>query len=160
MVKPTITVAEPRGNLMKLGMVSFIKHGGGTLRVNQILATDGHNLFLIKNGQNPAVAAKGGAARDLYKRFHGAEPRNARHVTIEEPKGQLVSMGEVSQINYRPQAPSQHTGTEFYHKSGDTGERTLKSNLILAKDAGQNYFLIKQNPGSRYPYVNERGIIG
>jgi hypothetical protein len=98
-------------------------------------------------------------AQELYRDFHGTNPRGARMVKVPYPQRALMKLGEVSQINYRPSAPSQHNGTEFFHKSGDTGDRMLKSNLILATD-GENLFLIKSDPNSRYPYVNERGIIG
>lgn len=159
-------------------------------------------------------------ALNIYKNFHGVEPRRARQVRIESPEGPLMKLGTLSEIRYRPDSPSQHKGTEFYHESGDTGDRVLKSNLILATEAntqaiekkkanriryespkgnlmklgslsgikfdngkwianssyllasdgsnlylistggGRNLYLIKIDPNSRYPYVDERGIIG
>jgi hypothetical protein len=51
-------------------------------------------------------------------------------------------------------------GTEFYHISGDTGEKTLKSNLILATDSkGKNLYLLRDRK-SKFPVFTERGIIG
>ena len=44
---------------------------------------------------------------------------------------------------------------------GDTGERKLKTNLILATDKkGRNLYLVRKNKNSSYPKFTDRGIIG
>jgi hypothetical protein len=98
---------------------------------------------------------------ELYESFHGNPPMRLRRVRYEPPEGPLVKLGVLAQISYRPEFPSRHKGTEFYHTAGDTGEKVLKSNLILATDQdGRNLYLIKMDPESRYPHVTNRGIIG
>lgn len=99
---------------------------------------------------------------NLYKSFHGAEPMRVRKIKFDEPnpKEPLIKIGRLSQLNYIPEFPSKKSGTEFYHISGDTGEKTLKSNLILATDSkGKNLYLLKDKR-SRYPVFSGRGILG
>ena len=97
----------------------------------------------------------------LYEQFHGARPKGARVIEFVNPKGTLIKIGKLSEIRYCPDKPSKHAGTEFYHKSGDTGEKMLKTNLILATDQkGENLYLIKNDPRMKRPYFSDRGIIG
>lgn len=98
----------------------------------------------------------------LYKKFHGTLPTRTRKVTYEppNPKQPLIKLGRLSQINYVPEFPSKRIGVEYYHQSGDTGVKKLKSNLILATDLkGKNLYLIRDGK-SKYPIVTGRGIIG
>ena len=98
----------------------------------------------------------------LYESFHGSPPLRQRKISYEPPpKGKpLVKVGRISQINYIPEFPSKKSGTEFYHLSGDTGEKTLKSNLILATDQdGKNLYLLKDKK-SKHPFFSSRGLIG
>jgi len=97
---------------------------------------------------------------NLYKSFHGVDP--VRKVTgyYEPPPRELIVIGELSQINYKP-IRGQHVGTEFYHKSGDTGETMKPTNLILATDKqGKNLYLIRKNKNGKFPVFTSRGIIG
>ena len=96
----------------------------------------------------------------LYEAFHGNPPKGTRVVNYENPKGTLIKIGRLSEIKYKPEYPSQHKGVEFYHKAGDTGNRMLKSNMILATDSkGKNLYLIKDKK-TKYPVFTGRGIIG
>lgn len=98
---------------------------------------------------------------ELYESFHGNPPMRVSRMHYEPPKGTLVKLGTLAELHYRPEFPSQHKGTEFYHTAGDTGEKVLKSNLILATDQkGKNLYLLKIDSKSRYPFVSSRGIIG
>jgi hypothetical protein len=95
----------------------------------------------------------------LYESFHGVAPIRKRKVFYNPPTGDLLSIGELSQINYKP-TRGRYSNTEFYHKSGDTGEKILKTNLILATDKdGKNLYLLRKN-NSKYPVFTDRGIIG
>ena len=97
---------------------------------------------------------------NLYKSFHGVDPVRQKPVYYQPPPKQLISIGELSQINYKP-TRGQYVGTEFYHKSGDLGERTIKTNLILATDPeGKNLYLVRKNKDSKYPLFSNRGILG
>ena len=98
----------------------------------------------------------------LYESFHGNPPKGVRKVFYNPPSSvePLVKIGDLSEIRYRPTEPSQYSGTEFYHKSGDTGEQILKTNLILATDAkGENLYLVRDKDIKR-PFFNDMGIIG
>ena len=98
----------------------------------------------------------------LYENFHNAKPKGIRKVFYEPPpKGQpLVKLGILTRLDYRPEAPSKKANVEFYHYSGDTGATERKSNLILCTDKqGRNIYLVKDKD-SKFPYVNERGVIG
>jgi len=97
----------------------------------------------------------------LYQRFHGVPPRTKRIVKFNNPKGPLIKIGNVSRIDYVPGENSHHRGINFYHHLGDTGDRKLRTNWILATDeSGKNFYLLKDNPKSSYPVFTERGIIG
>jgi len=99
--------------------------------------------------------------KNLYEDFHGARPIRERMVDLPEPKGKLIKIGKLVRLEYEPDYPSQYQGTRFYHNSGDTGTKKLKTNLILCTDEeGKNLFLIKANPKAKHPYFSERGIIG
>lgn len=98
----------------------------------------------------------------LFEAFHGVQPQSAKTVFYEAPDKSkpLLKIGDISQLNYRPTGPSLKKGTEFYHKSGDTGNRMLKTNLILATDQkGKNLYLLKKSR-SKYPVFTSRGVIG
>lgn len=96
----------------------------------------------------------------LYESFHGSKPARKRMVNYENPTGPLIKIGRIRRIDYEPEFPSKHRGTQFYHMAGDTGSRKLPSNMILACDSkGENFYLIKDKPG-KYPNFSERGIIG
>ena len=75
-------------------------------------------------------------AKDIYKDFHGVAPKKARPVRVESPEGPLMKLGTLSEIRYRPDSPSKHKGTEFYHESGDTGDPLFSKPgmLPMAKD--------------------------
>ena len=97
----------------------------------------------------------------LYEAFHRVSPIRKRKVFFEPPNGELVKIGDLSEIRYRPTAPSKYAGTEFFHKSGDVGSNVLKTNLILATDkSGKNLYLVKKDKNVKRPYFSGRGIIG
>lgn len=97
----------------------------------------------------------------LYQSFHGVPPSRKTKVFYQEPGGELLKIGDLSEIRYQPTSPSKHTGTEFYHKSGDTGQSVLKTNLVLATDKqGRNLYLVKKDKKVKRPYFSSRGIIG
>jgi hypothetical protein len=98
-------------------------------------------------------------ASNLYESFHGVAPVRKRKVYYEAPPKELICIGILSEIRYKP-VRGKHVGTEFFHRSGDTGEKTLKSNLVLATDSeGKNLYLLKKTKGS-LPRFTNRGIIG
>ncbi len=97
----------------------------------------------------------------LYQAFHGVPPSRKTKVFYEEPKEELLKVGDLSEIRYKPTSPSKHEGVEFYHKSGDTGQTVLKTNLVLATDkSGRNLYLVKKDKNVKRPYFSSRGIIG
>lgn len=109
---------------------------------------------------NPTTIKLKNPHSDLYESFHGSKPARKRMVSYENPTGPLIKIGRIRRIDYEPEFPSKHRGTQFYHMSGDTGSRKLPSNLILATDEkGENFYLIKDKPG-KYPLFSERGILG
>ena len=106
--------------------------------------------------ENPRNLANNG----LYKGFHGVEPSRKTKVYYEPPPKELLQIGNITQINYRPRKPSKRNNEEYYHKAGDLGERTIKTNLILATDKeGHNLYLVKAK-NTKYPVFTDRGIIG
>lgn len=112
-----------------------------------------HYSYLVNFSENNPVAS------NLYKSFHGVAPVRKRKVYYEAPPKELICIGVLSEIRYKP-VRGKHVGTEFFHKSGDTGEKTLKSNLVLATDSeGKNLYLLKKTKGG-YPRFTNRGIIG
>lgn len=113
-----------------------------------------HYAYLtdFKEKENPV-------ASNLYESFHGVAPVRKRKVYYEAPPKELICIGVLSEIRYKP-VRGKHVGTEFFHRSGDTGEKTLKSNLILATDSeGKNLYLLKKTK-SGLPRFTNRGIIG
>ncbi len=96
----------------------------------------------------------------LYQAFHGIPESRKTKVYYEEPPKEVIAIGELRQLNYRP-IRGQHKNQEFYHKSGDTGESKLKTNLILATDKhGRNLYLVKKDKSIKRPVFTGRGIIG
>ncbi len=117
----------------------------------------GRRAVWYQTAYNPV--GRGGSG-GLFQSFHGAPPANLRQVQFVPPQGHLVKIGRLTEIRYTPEAPSQYEGTEFYHKSGDTGAKMLRSNCILCTDStGKNLYIIKEKQG-KYPYFSSRGIIG
>lgn len=111
----------------------------------------------VKNGYSEP---QGGSAGNLYRSFHGNPPKSSRTVQYDPPTNPLIKWGKISQINYIPEKPSQHTGVEFYHKFGDYGSSMKfgKHKPILATDAkGKNLYIIKDKSSF---HLTERGIIG
>jgi len=97
----------------------------------------------------------------LYESFHGVPPKVKRAINFTPPKGVLLKVGEVSRIDYVPGVNSKFHNTNFYHKAGDKGYETVKSNWILATDAnGKNFYLLKNDSKSSFPKFTSRGIIG
>ena len=96
----------------------------------------------------------------LYESFHGVPPSKRTKVYYEPPPKELIQIGNLVQLNYQPRVPSERHKTEFYHKSGDVGNKILKTNLILATDSkGKNLYLVKATKNKR-PYFSKLGIIG
>ena len=109
--------------------------------------------------RNPATTGSPGAG--LYASFHGMAPQTQKTVYFENPKGPMVAIGRLTQLEYTPEGATQHKGVKFFHKSGDVGNKMLKSNLIVCTDAkGENIYLVKENPNSSYPRFSDRGILG
>ncbi len=98
----------------------------------------------------------------LFRNFHGTDPVKTSKVLFEPPKAgePLIKIGRLSQINYVPESPSHKAGHEFYHKSGDLGHKTIKSNAILATNQQGTQLFIVREKDSRYPLFTGRGIIG
>ena len=97
----------------------------------------------------------------LYQAFHGVSPIRKRKVFYEPPPNEIIKIGDLSEIKYKPASPSKHAGQEFYHKLGDTGSNVLKTNLILATDKdGKNLYLVKKDKNVKRPYFSAQGIIG
>ena len=98
--------------------------------------------------------------QSLYESFHGSPPARIRKIKYEPPKGILIKIGKLSQLNYIPEYPSMRKGVEYYHRSGDIGHKILKSNAILATDIkGKNLYILKDK-NTKYPKFTERGIVG
>lgn len=96
---------------------------------------------------------------DLYQAFHGVPPIRKRKVYYEPPPKEVIAIGELRQLNYQP-IRGQHQNCEMYHKSGDTGEEMLETNVILATDKdGKNLYLVKKTRDNR-PIFTKAGIIG
>jgi len=98
----------------------------------------------------------------LFRNFHGTDPVKTSKVLFEPPKSgePILKIGRLSQINYVPESPSRKAGHEFYHKSGDLGHKTIKSNAILATNQQGTQLFIVREKDSKYPLFTERGIIG
>lgn len=97
---------------------------------------------------------------DLYRGFHGNPPKGTRKVFYEAPKGELIKIGRLANIEYIPEPPSKYTGTRFTHEAGDLGHKIIKSNAILAtNNQGTQLYIVKETK-SKYPKFSERGILG
>lgn len=96
----------------------------------------------------------------LYQSFHGNPPKGTRKVNYQPPPKKLIKVGRITQIRYRPEYPSKHEGTEFYHNMGDTGEKKLKSNAILATDPKGKWIYIVKDKDTKHPFFSSRGVIG
>ena len=119
-----------------------------------------NNLTAVRGESGNAPS---GAASALYKSFHENPPANTRKLQMNPPKpGEtLIAIGKLARIDYLPYGSSAHKNIQFYHKSGDTGSKMVKNNIILATNAdGSELYLIKENPNSPYPKFTNRGIIG
>jgi len=104
---------------------------------------------------------KGKKKNPLYEDFHGASPVRKRKVYYEPPLGEpLIKIGRLRRIDYEPEYPSKRAKTVFFHKAGDLGGKTIKSNAILAtnKDGTQLYIVKEKN--TKYPRFSDKGIIG
>ena len=93
--------------------------------------------------------------KSLYRSFHGANPKS-RKVKVPTPGGSLLKIGRLTELNYRPEAPSRRAGQEYFHRLGDTGSMILPEKPILATD-GKNLYIIPEESRTRF---TERGIIG
>lgn len=114
---------------------------------------------LTKEQINPMK--KNPISSSLYEDFHGMKPQKRTPIKFVNPTGELIKIGKVSRIDYVPGENSQHVGINFFHKTGDTGDKKLKSNWILAVDkSGKHFYLIKEDESSSYPVFTGRGIIG
>lgn len=109
---------------------------------------------------SPIRPSKSNPESSLYESFHGVAPIRKVKGFYEPPPKELLTIGTLSQINYKP-VRGQHSNTEFYHKSGDDGKTIHPSNLILATDKqGKNLYLIRKNRNGKFPVFTDRGIIG
>lgn len=111
---------------------------------------------------NPATM-DGRQTADLYEAFHEKPSQKTRKVNFHAPAPgeKIIALGKLSTINYVPYGSSGHKGIEFTHAAGDVGSKKISSNTILAASAdGKQLYLIKENPGSKYPVFTNRGIIG
>lgn len=109
--------------------------------------------------KNPMFSGRS-SSQSLYESFHGNPSKGTRKVKVNvpEPGDTLVKIGRLTELRYRPEEPSQHTGTEFYHKMGDTGRMVLKNKPILATGPdGKGLFIIDDKAS---PKFTDRGIIG
>lgn len=130
--------------------------------VDGLEATEGTAGYT--DSKNPKFSSSNGTMKKgekLYESFHENPPTKVTRVYFEPPKGPLVKIGDLSEIKYRPTGSSKHVGVEFYHKSGDTGDKVRKTNLILCTDQeGKHIYLVKKDPDDPYPQFTDRGIIG
>ena len=95
----------------------------------------------------------------LYEAFHDVAPVRKTKVYYEPPPSELIAIGQLRQINYQP-IRGKHSKTEFFHRGGDLGDRTIKVNTILATDKqGKNLYIVKKSKG-KYPMFSSRGILG
>lgn len=114
-----------------------------------------------KKHRNPLVigTAKNGP-EGLYKSFHGNQSKGTRKVRVWIPGAgdRLVKIGRLTELRYTPEEPSEHTGTEFFHKMGDTGRMVLKKKPILATGPdGKGLFVIDDGASTKF---TDRGLIG
>ena len=114
----------------------------------------------IINPEQHKLGSRQKNPKSLYEQFHGIPPSKVSSVFYTSPPKKLIKIGRLLELQYHPEAPSKLKNTAYYHVSGDTGTKKLKSNLILATDpAGKNLYLVKDDKSKR-PYFSNRGIIG
>ena len=101
-----------------------------------------------------------GEVPGFFKGFHGGNPSTSKTCQVAMPEGPVAALGRLERIDYVVESNGRQKGTHFTHKAGDIGEKMLKSNTIVAADKKGNLFLVKDNEGSRYPHVTDRGILG
>lgn len=108
---------------------------------------------LTKIGSNPE--------RNLYEQFHGTKSKGQCPVYFEPPKGPLIKIGRITRIEYKPESPSKHTGTIFFHDAGDLGGRKIHGNAILATNqAGTQLYIVREDRNVKYPVFSPQGILG
>lgn len=96
----------------------------------------------------------------LYQAFHGNPPKGTRKVFYEPPKGELIKIGRLANIEYIPEPPSKYVGTRFTHEAGDLGHKIIKSNAILATNKEGTQLYIVKEKNTKYPRFSGRGILG
>ena len=56
----------------------------------------------------------------------------------------MVAIGRLTELRYKPYGSSNRSNTIFFHKLGDTGEKTLPDKPILATTAdGKGLFILQ-----------------
>lgn len=147
-----VYVIDENGNLREVKYV-YGKRG--------VRGFDVAKRFAIEywGNRNPLFSGRS-SSQSLYESFHGNPSKGTRKVKVNvpEPGDTLVKIGRLTELRYRPEEPSQHTGTEFYHKMGDTGRMVLRNKPILATGPdGKGLFIIDDKAS---PKFTDRGIIG
>jgi len=111
------------------------------------------------NSRNPIREGSKRNPESLYESFHGVSPTRKTKVYYEPPPSELIAIGELKQLNYQPRVGKRNR-TEYYHRGGDLGDKTIKVNAVLATDKeGKYLYIVKRNKG-KYPIFTERGILG
>ncbi|MFA5380080.1 MAG: hypothetical protein WC455_30240, partial [Dehalococcoidia bacterium] len=119
--------------------------------------------YAVRKAANPLSIGgteSSSSPSSLYQSFHGNPSKGTRRVRINipEPGDKLVKIGRLTELRYRPENPSQHVGTEFFHRLGDTGTMVLKNKPILATGPnGKGLFIINDKAS---PTFTKKGIIG
>src|SRR3990167_2856505 len=114
-----------------------------------------------RNPSNPK-AARLQKAIAISREFHGAHEPEIIEVTLpydEIPK-ELIVIGRLVALEYEA-CLGQHAGKVFRHEIGDTGGRKVDTECYLCADVSRKgFWIIPANPGGKFPYFGERGIIG
>jgi len=110
-------------------------------------------------GRNP-TNVEGKDVPRFFKGFHGANPTKVTKIQVAMPEGPVALLGRLERLDYIVESTGQHKGVHFTHKSGDIGERTIKSNTLVVADSNGTLFLVKEKANSPWPRVSERGILG
>ena len=98
-------------------------------------------------------------AKRKYREFHGVPPDRIIKVEAPDLPPQLVILGELVEIVYKPAGagPTARKG-EYIHEFGDYGDRMSKEKPLLATDpAGKQLFIVKRR--SKFK-IGRRGIVG
>ena len=98
-------------------------------------------------------------AVQLYRDFHGVAPVRVRVMNLPPPPSDLVVLGEIVEITYKPYGQSQLKGAAYRHLFGDRGTARMgkeRPSLAVTVDGKQLYFL---NEKSNYVF-GPRGIVG